>query len=104
MVSEYAAATNLIIPTGMIINFDVIVEHVINMISAIKFAEGGAAILAADIINHSIDIVGINILIPLFIRSLREFDMEYAISAEANKAELRSPCAIIIEIAPQIPH
>lgn len=81
----------------------VIVELVINMISASKLVDGGAAILAAAIINHSIDIVGIAILTPLFIRSLRELEVEYAISAQANIADLRSPCEIIMAIAPHTP-
>lgn len=53
-----------------------IVEHVINMISANKLTDGGAAILAADIVNHSIDMVGMAMLMPLFIKSLRELDIE----------------------------
>jgi hypothetical protein len=52
----------------------VIVEHVINIISAIRLQEGGAAILAAAIINHIIDIVGIIIFIPLFMIKLRELE------------------------------
>lgn len=53
----------------------VIVEHVINIISAIKLDEGGAAMLAAHIMNQSIDIVGTARFSPLFIRSLRELDI-----------------------------
>jgi hypothetical protein len=60
----------------MIISLVVIVEQVISIISAIKLQEGGAAMFAAHIINHIMDIVGIAILIPLFRRSLREFDIE----------------------------
>lgn len=47
-----------------------------SMISANKLHEGGAAMFAEHIINHIEDIVGMVILIPLFIRMLREFDME----------------------------
>jgi len=74
IVKEYAAATNLIMLRGRSISLEVIVEHVINMISAIRLQEGGAAIFAADIKNHIIDIVGIIMFNPLFMRSLREFD------------------------------
>lgn len=74
IVKEYAAATNLITPNGIIITLVVIVEHVINIISAIRLQEGGAAILAAAIINHIIDIVGIIIFIPLFMIKLRELE------------------------------
>lgn len=82
----------------------VTVEHVISIISAMRLHEGGAAMLAAHMINHIIDIEGMAILSPLFIKSLRELDIEYDISAEANKADLNSPWEIIIAIAPQIPH
>ena len=75
-VKEYAAVTNLITPNGIKANLLRIVEQVINIISASKLIEGGAAILAADIINHIIDIVGIKMLMPLFINKLREFDIE----------------------------
>lgn len=54
----------------------VIAAQVINMISAIKLHEGGAAMLAAHIINHIIDIVGIAMLSPLFISRDRELDIE----------------------------
>jgi hypothetical protein len=49
-------------------------ELVMSMISAIRLHEGGAAILAAHIINHSIDIVGTVMLSPLFIMRLRELE------------------------------
>lgn len=74
IVKEYAAATNLIIPSGIIITLVVTVEHVISIISAMRLQEGGAAILAAAIINHIIDIVGIIMFIPLFMISLRELE------------------------------
>jgi len=53
-----------------------VVEQVMSIISAIRLQEGGAAILAAHIINHNIDIEGTAMFSPLFIRSLRELDIE----------------------------
>ena len=52
------------------------VEDEINIISANRLVEGGAAIFAADIMNHIIDIVGVARFIPLFISNLRELDVE----------------------------
>lgn len=75
-VREYAAATNLITPKGIIINFLDTVEHVISIISDRRLVEGGAAILAAHITNHNMDIVGIEIFNPLFINRERELDIE----------------------------
>jgi len=54
----------------------IVLDIVINIISAIRLLDGGAAIFAADIRNHSIDIVGTEIFSPLLIINLREFDME----------------------------
>ena len=74
-VREYAAAAKLITPKGRIMDLVVAIEHEINMISAIRFDEGGAAMLAAHIINHIIETEGANRFNPLFIRSLRELDV-----------------------------
>lgn len=60
-------------------------------ISARRLIEGGAAILAAHIRNHNIDMEGNRILIPLLRRRLRVFEVSYVILAAANKADLRSP-------------
>lgn len=67
---------NLITPKGIRASLVVIVAHVIKMISAIRLQDGGAAILAAHMTNQSIDMVGMAIFRPLFIKSLREFDIE----------------------------
>jgi len=75
-VNEYAAAVNLIIPRGIRVSLDAMAADVIKTISAIKLHEGGAAMLAALIINHSIDMEGMMIFNPLLSKSLREFDIE----------------------------
>lgn len=59
---------------------------------------------AAHIRNHHIDIVGIVIFKPLLMRSLRELDILYVMSAAANIADLNNPCEIIIAILPKEPH
>lgn len=90
-VKEYAAAVKLIMLTGRSIIFLILADIVINIISAIKLLDGGAAMLAADIINQSIDMVGMVMFRPLLIINLRELDILYVISAAANIAELRRP-------------
>lgn len=56
---------------SLLVNKDII----INIISAIKLGDGGAAILAAHIINHIMANVGKVIFKPLLTTSLRELDM-----------------------------
>lgn len=77
---------------------------VISIISDKRLIDGGAAIFAADIINHIIDIEGIIMFNPLFIIRFRDLDISYVMLAAANKADLRSPWASIRVSAPFIPH
>lgn len=62
-------------PRGMAVSLVVKMEQEINIISAIRLEEGGAAMLAAHIINHSVDIDGAEIFVPLFISSLRDLEL-----------------------------
>ena len=66
--------------------------------------DGGAAILAASNINHHIDRLGVKFSMPFVMNDLRVWVIEYEIFAKINRAEDDSPWAIIIIIAPLIPH
>jgi hypothetical protein len=77
---------------------------VINIISLNRLSDGGAAILAAANKNHHMDNVG-SIFINPFIKNIfRVWDLSYTRLARENRADDESPCAIIISIAPIIPH
>jgi hypothetical protein len=75
-----------------------------NIISLIKFRDGGAAILIDNSKNHHIHSVGLISRIPFVKNVLRVCVMLYVILARINNADDLSPCAIIIIIAPAIPH
>jgi len=77
---------------------------VISITSDNKLKDGGAAILIDKIRNHSMDILGRNSIIPFVKYLLRVLVIKYDILANENKAEEHKPCAIIINIAPAIPH
>jgi hypothetical protein len=77
---------------------------VIKKISLARLNEGGAAILADRKRNHHMAREGLNIIIPLVKNLLRVCVAEYEIFAKANRAAEQSPWAIIMMIAPFMPH
>ena len=72
-------------------------------ISAIKFSEGGAAILAIDKKNHIKVIIGNIACMPLVKNNLRVWVASYKELAMAKRPEELKPCAIIIMRAPSNP-
>jgi len=102
--NEYTAVKNIINPSGIIVYRDWEIILVVNIISLIKFREGGAAILIDNSKNHHIHSVGLINRIPFVKNVLRVCVILYVILAKINNAEDLSPCAIIIIIAPAIPH
>jgi hypothetical protein len=101
---EYAAAIKLIIAMRAeeIKEYDRILVR--RIISPIKFIEGGAAMLAAENINHQKDIAGNNIIMPFVMNILRVCVVSYVILASANIQDEHSPCANIMVSAPCQPH
>ena len=75
-----------------------------SIISLKRLSDGGAAIFAANIRNHHMDSCGIIAIIPLVINDLRVWVIEYEILARINRLEDTNPWAIIIIMAPLIPH
>lgn len=69
--SEYAAAINPVISKEGTIISEINVVLLINIISPNKLIEGGAAILAADIMNQSMVIVGNRDIMPFVMYILR---------------------------------
>lgn len=61
------------------------------IISAIKFRDGGAAMLAAEDRNQNIDIIGKNESNPLEIKMLRVWVISYCIFAKENREDEQRP-------------
>lgn len=77
----------------------------ISMISLIRLILGGAAMLAADIMNQSIVMAGNRLISPLVRSRLRVWVVSYVMLARENIAEEHRPWAIIIvkaEDQPQV--
>lgn len=70
------------------------------VISPNRLIDGGAAMLAADIINHQKEREGKSIIIPLDRYILRVFVASYLMLARANIAGEQRPWASIIIMAP----
>jgi len=87
----------------MIICVDLLMILESNIISLIRFIDGGAAMLAANMRNHHMDIVGVIAIIPLVRNDLRVCVSLYEILAKINSADEHKPWAIIISIAPDCP-
>lgn len=101
---EYAPVRNVIsINVGMA-HIDIDEIDVINIISLIRFNEGGAAILADANINHHSDMMGVADSRPFIRYILRVWVSSYVRLAKENRAEEDSPWAIIINVAPINPH
>lgn len=88
---EYVAARNLIRARGIADGKHIVSLDVINIISANRLIEGGAAMFAAAIINQINDIAGNIIFMPLFRIRLREVEHSYVMLVDAKREELRSP-------------
>lgn len=67
-----------------------------NIISAIKFNEGGAAILAEHKTNHIKVVIGNKDIKPLVKKMFRVWVASYCILAKEKRADEHSPWAIII--------
>lgn len=98
--SEYAAAKNLTREIRLTVKKEYAKILVRSIISPRRLIDGGAAILAAENINHQNVIAGNNIIIPLVINMLRVFVVSYVMLARANIHEEHRPWASIIVRAP----
>lgn len=103
-IREYAAAINLENANGIARNPDMLRPLEINIISPIRLIEGGAAIFAADSVNHIIVISGNRFRSPLVKNKLRVWVASYVLFARENIAEEHRPWAIIIVRAALHPH
>lgn len=88
---EYAPASSLARNRGILVKKDVNKIDENNEISAIKFREGGAAMLAIERRNHSRDINGNIACMPLVKNKLRVCDDSYKEFAIANSPDELSP-------------
>lgn len=88
---EYPAAKNVVIAIGIIIEVEIDKILVRRKISLIKLMVGGAAIFAADIMNHQKVIAGKKVIIPFVRNNLRVCVVSYVIFANANRAEEHNP-------------
>lgn len=100
---EYAPARSLERNKGILVKRDVNRIDENKEISAIKFRDGGAAILAIESRNHSRDINGNIACIPLVKNKLRVCEDSYIEFAIANKPDELRPCAIIMIRAASYP-
>lgn len=104
MFNEKRAVKVMLRPSRIIVQFDQLNKEVIIRISAIKFGNGGRAILAKVIISHQNDIRGNKACRPRFMKIERVWVRSYVILARQNKPDETNPCAIIIARAPDHAH
>ena len=76
----------------------------INIISPIRFNDGGLAMFLTLNKNHHKPILGINVSNPLFTIKLRLPVRSYTILAKQNNPEEHKPCPTIKIIHPAKPH